>query len=620
MANKFLGLDSINVLTSYIDQAVSKKTKSGLVLTLQAYKYVPFGETPEIPNGGNYDFNYGQISWPAEGWNSLKGVLDDIVSDGGTIENALSNGRIYVSSAVITGTGIPKWSTPIQISGQNGVSIQFEYSYDKNSEQGTRTKTPQGVNAENRVEYVWTREGDGEWSTPTIWAMYSQDASNVLWKYCVTKDLVVPNKPSVGDSNWSDDLINRNLSGEYPYMWMSSQIVPSGQDAHDGAWSTPILFGHWGMDGDDGQVPNYSVTFYRATDSIDNVPQFTIAEHDLFEDVVYNNCGPENDESQKWYQVPTYSDNTICWHIVVNVDGSTDMVTGWSEILRYSPLDGDQLTTAVTRYKYYWSENQNPPTVELEEYKDVPEYKDDEQNGSLWMITGMFKINTSNGEEIQVGNWTTPVKITGPRGPISYDYRIETRYNIGTSTKPKRLPTEDEWKVTPPATTADYPYVWAINYFVTYKMKYDDTPNADGEYPIVEDKILTAVPVDENGYFRISGLDGEDGNRRNTIDYVTTAKEVKVSSFSQTNMYISNSDVDTSYTIELDQLSFINGYTAKFCNIGTGYMIINTSENIPFSGSCHHATTVHLDPQESIELVCYNNGNQKELLIIGKQL
>jgi hypothetical protein len=152
-------------------------------------------------------------------------------------------------------------------------------------------------------------------------------------------------------------------------------------------------------------------------------------------------------------------------------------------------------------------------------------------------------------------------------------------------------------------------------------MRYDtDKPNADGSFPVVEADNGTIVDHNNDGYFRVSGLDGEDGNKKNSIDYTTDGKTVRVTSFSQTNLFISNSEADTTYTIALDQLSFIDGYTGKFCNIGKGNMAINSSTSMPFVASCTSVTSVVLAPQESIELVCHNNGKDKELILIGKDI
>jgi hypothetical protein len=152
-------------------------------------------------------------------------------------------------------------------------------------------------------------------------------------------------------------------------------------------------------------------------------------------------------------------------------------------------------------------------------------------------------------------------------------------------------------------------------------MKYDTSnPNADGSFPIVVDGNGTIVDFNANGYFRVSGLDGEDGNRKNTIDYATAAATVRVTSFSTKNLFVSNSEEDTTYTIALDQLSFIDGYTGKFCNVGKGNMIINTPNSMQFVGSCTTTTSITLLPQESIEIVCYNNGNEKQLIVLGKDI
>jgi hypothetical protein len=41
---------------------------------------------------------------------------------------------------------------------------------------------------------------------------------------------------------------------------------------------------------------------------------------------------------------------------------------------------------------------------------------------------------------------------------------------------------------------------------------------------------------------------------------------------------------------------------------------------MPFVGSDTTATTLELYSQESVEIVCYNNGKNKQLLVIGKAL
>ena len=874
MANKFLGLDSINVLTSYIDQAVAKRTENSLMLTIQAFKYFKFGEDVETPKGGAFNFNLGQIEWPDGGWGSLTSVIKSFAENGITIEDALSEGAIYVSSAIVTGKTEVVWSTPMRISGQNGVGVKFAYAYDANAEESNRTKHPQGVNVNNRVEYVWTKEDEGEWVGPTIWAMYSQDASDVMWRYCVTKDNVTPAKPSVGNTNWVSNLATQSLSEEYPYMWMSSQIVRAGESATDINWTEPILFGHYGQsgkDGRDGNAPNYNITLYKYSNGyqrpvhptmgeIDpetgkyefvnledfrknnpdwlDVPSLEMVEEpeinvenvievgsieELNENLVdgkilkltqdltdilpivitegnitidlnghnitaktftesggnviddnsnsdsyvfwvkgghltikgngkaiaapadysmavwsnggdvtikdgyYENGGEsctliygsarkdENGErigstitiyggefkaTLKGEQAGTgdkrtalntkNSDEDICkivvyggyfhefdpsnnnaivgsekksflgdgvvatqningvfevvdklnvdiwWQCTVLIDGINNEVIKLGNVERYTAIDGTAKPGQYTMNLYAWSSNQEQPEMSdvlingwrPANYNYLPDKPFDENgviypeyttdDASLWMITANILGLDSNGVPIVNGAWSEPVKLTGPRGPISYDYRLETRYTIGTSAKPRKKPTEEEWTVTPPNTTDTYPYVWAVNYLVCYKMKYGE-PDKNGETPIVEADRGTIIDRNGDGYFRVSGLNGEDGNKKNSIDVCNDGTAVEVKSFATRNLYISNYDGNSDYTINLDSLSFIDGYTGKFCNIGTGIMTIS-SPKMSLVGSCTQTNSIALQPQESVELVCYNNGNEKQLLVIGKSL
>ena len=872
MSNKFLGLDSINVLTSYIDQAVSKKTENSLVLTVQAYKYYEFNTEIEFPVGGGFDFNHGAVIWPDGGWNSLDNILKGITD----LEAALSEGAIYVSSAVVTGKDSISWSRPIRVSGQNGVSVKFKYAYDVNAT--TWTDTPSGVNSTNRVEYVWTKQAEQDWTGPTIWAMYSQDASDVLWRWCVTTAVdedgnpVPPAKPGAGNVVWANNLSTLNLSKDTPYMWMSSQIVPAGQPMNNNGWTEPVLFGHWGQDGADGEngqdgvTPPYTTTIYgfvpNSEKPLEDIPTLptpndgeTIDEYvdrlqywntlpvvknndlviedgaldrflaaiaeggdvtlesDLITDapiviekdvnlnlngkrivvnawieddgssnsyafwvrngkltidgngciyarpsdysmavwvnggdvvinggtyknggesctliylsgkgtaeindglfiatligpqagtgdkrtalniknsnvntcsfsvkggkfldfdpsdnlaegpgtnflaegyssvkdgdyyvVVSNEPAPVSDEPTEPVVPETpvdYIDNEdqlIWWHCIVCVN-SDDTIEQFGPIRRYTTVDGNAIPGEYTQFLFKWS-----PTQTLEWNKndfngnnpvgwyDKPDYDTEIQknlDASLWMIVGrkfVHKVDGNvvydNGVPVYNSSWTTPVKISGPRGPISYDYRIETRYNIGTADRPKALPTEEEWKSTPPAITNKYPYIWAVNYLLCYKMKYDyANPNGDGTYPIIEDGDGIIVDT-RSSYFRLTGLDGEDGNRKNSLKYSNTSESVRVTSFSAENLYIANGEDGTEvvYTIALDQLTFIDGYTGKFANVGNGKVIIKSPSSMPLTASGKTAQEIELLPQESVELVCYNNGDIKQLIVMGKPL
>ena len=636
MANKFLGLDSINVLKDYIDKQILFNEESTRLITIHAYKYAEDGEVPETPVGGSFDPTGAGVTYPM-GWGPLKTVLNNI-GNNAAIELALSKGSVWMSigvaegSTVMTGT----WSTPMKISGQNGVSVRFAYSYDPNAVEADRTLNPSGVNADNRIEYVWTKFGDDNWSGPTIWAVYAKDASDVLYRYTTTAEAVMPNAPIDDiDANWTNTAA-ASITPEKPFMWMSWKRVPAESNSNDIPWNEPILFGHYGMDGKDGvdgldgNIPDYSVTLYAMSDSVETAPTFTCESGNLLSDVREAN-------KDIWFDLPMHDDaveSTIWWYVVLNINGGTrenpeikDTVKNFSTVRRYSAIDGNVATSVFTKYLFYWSVNQTiPENLSDDAWVEVPEYKADEQDGSLWMKMGVAKLDTTTGEVVMVNTekpWSDPVKITGPRGPIAYDYRTESLFGAGTETN---APTT--WKqMSEIKTTDNTPYVWEKRYLSLYKMKYSDTANADGTYDVVEDKFLKQIG--EPTVFRLSGLngivgadgkDGANGNRLNTIDYATSDKNLSLSNFDEINYFIANSVSDVHYTLNGNKFGdFVSGYTGKFTNIGTGKMII-TAIDANIVGSNKQIQEIIVEPQESIELISYNNNNVCEFILIGKPI
>lgn len=676
MANKFLGLDSINVLKQYIDERIIELNKRSRLMTIQAYTYCETGTIPETPADGigGFDINGLTIVYP-NGWYSLKTLLSRFDS----LEDALANGSIWMSAGVYEGsdnklgpdikieyvtpgeddsetivklTDKITWSLPVKINGQNGVSTRMKYTYSDeiltDDEIKELSDYPQGVSAVNRVEYIWSQSGEDAWQGPKVWATYAENADNVLWRYKVTQELETPSKPAAGDSTWSKNLINHDLSKEYPYMWMSFQIVPAGQKETNEGWSEPILFGHWGMDGD---VPDYTKTLYRKGGSnpeisdVEGIIQPNKPE--FVEDATIDNYLIDG-----WKELPTdrnedlelegddiTEDHSIWWQCTFKVNGKTNKVVDAESIgavKRYNAIDGNSKPGQFTMNLYAWSENQLQP-----EMADIPEgdwkpsnydYLPDRPleltapEASLWMITANVQGLDENGTPIVNGSWSEPVKLTGPRGPIAYDYRIETRYNIGTSDKPRATPKDEEWFKTAPNITSQYPYIWANNHLVCYKMKYGTTLDpSTGEYDVIpadDGKVIKTYD-----YYRLSGINGEDGNRKNSIVYSddTETNAISVTSFSSTNLYISNSTKLQTYNIALDQLSFINGYTGKFANIGNENIKLTLDSKFKFAGSGKTASELIISPQESVELVCYNKINNDKttemlLLVIGKEL
>lgn len=854
MANKFLGINSINVIKDYVDQKVAQNSGnlSSSFITLHAYKYVKDNgdnSRPATPVGGSFEYIASNVTYPT-GWSSLYTVLNELSGaveslDYENIDKALSEGSIWLSVGVIEGENSAtdiNWSIPMKISGQNGVSVRFAYSYDPNATEEQRTKYPSGVSIDNRTEYVWTKYADEAWQGPTIWATYSVDATIVIWRYCLSKGIGEDNLP-IDATPWVLDIPSMSMNSEYPYMWMSYKIIPAKEtiiteeqsninNSENSGWSTPVVFGHYAKDGENGTLPDYNINIYRLGEGLytpekpvweenisvedfrannpdwvdlpvkiekepeidenaiyvnsvedllntinsgeaktialnDNINlekaivitsdvtielngktitcgTFTELDGEMLEggksdsyvfwvknggnltinditgkgkviaqeanysiavwvnggeatinggnyynagdncDLIYvsksgkvtinggyfeaaemitpgvgtgykrsalniknadidnceivvnggsflefnpanldkevggitsfvsPNCISTNSDGNNFVVVvdPTTVDPDLWWQCVLKIEGKTGIVLSTGDVHRYNAIDGEALPGQFTKYEFCWSNDQNLP--KNPEWTDQPKYVESDQEGSLWMR--MTDVKMINGKLQILKNWSTPIKLTGPRGPIAYDYRLEIRYNIGTETKPRVLPTEEEWSKNVPEVTSKHPYIWAVNYLVLYNMKYDENG-----------KIITAdngTLVETYSYFRLSGINGEDGNRKNSLKYFTSSEEIDVTSFSENNLYISNSPEKESvvYNIKLDQLSFINGYTGIFTNIGKGNVTINSGDDFTLVASCTKAKSIELLPQEQIELVCYNNGNSKELLVIGKAL
>ena len=632
--NKFLGINSINVLKQYIDEQILLNENSTRLITLQVYKYIGNNEPIDMPVGGSFDPVGGQIIYPTVNWNSLKAVVNGLGQNAETgeidyeeVANKLKMGSIYMSAGITEqGTSFKdSWSNPIKISGENGINVQFEYSH--NSSGVGRNKYPKGVDSINNKEYVWIKYGDEDWQGPFLWACYAQNGTDMLYRYCVTATTDVPNAPASDiDPNWTNSAA-ASVTQDKPYMWMSYKKVPAGMTSSEEQWSEPILFGHYGMDGKDGldgNIPAYSVTLYTKTDIIDGEivkPEFICNEGDNIDSV--------KELNSSWNELPmTGNENSVWWYVVINVNGGGDKekepytVNSVSEVMRFSAIDGNVQTSTYTKYLFYWSTNQTlPEDLTDDAWVENPEYKADEQDGSLWMKFGVAKIDTITGEEVMLNNdkpYSDPVKITGPRGPIAYDYRTESLFGAGTADK---APTT--WKRISEVKTNDAtPYIWEKRYLAIYKMKYADEANADGTYDVVEDKFLKEIG--DPDVFRLSGLnglvgkDGANGNRLNSIDYTTVDKNLGISNFDDINYFISNSSSDTHYVLNGNKFGdFVSGYTGKFVNIGTGNMII-TAVDAHIVGSNTAVTEIIVKPQESIDLIGYNNNRACEFILIGK--
>ena len=191
---------------------------------------------PERPVGGSYDFIDGVFVCP-EGWSRNDG------DDGSLTPPIWQSTRTFASTEASTDN---RWSTPVQITGENGApgadgtSTEFIYCLSLNkpnifgpngermesdpdvngfvpNESWGFTASPQGVDEDNKCEWCCIRTKNketgkwGEWTEPTIWSKYGengQDGDGVQYIYLKNNGKVPVNPTPFGydafDSNDPD--------------------------------------------------------------------------------------------------------------------------------------------------------------------------------------------------------------------------------------------------------------------------------------------------------------------------------------------------------------------------------------------------------------------------------
>lgn len=640
---KFLGLDSIDVLMQYINTKMSEQVDSK-VCTIQVFKYVPNDELPGAPsNNIYYDFGHKALSFPVnnEGWGTLNTVSANLTDD------SLKNGSIYTSVRLqIDQLGADysaetNWSRPVKISGVNGVGAEFVFSYTIDGEYSSNALELLDEDGKREIYYKYRASSDSEWSDPMIWAVYTINGTNgtngrqVLYRYCATSrdengEMIIPVAPiSSNDPNWTNTILNITLSDDTPYLWLSTAVVVAGESIEESeangvfaGWSDPILFSKLGVD---GNVPDYNVTLYARGAEEDGLIQPDAPEFVEDQTVDYYT------ESGVWSDLPT-DEEGYWWQCTFKVNGINDKVISIGSIKRYNGVDGVAQPGEWTEMCFKWSETQQRPELEIIEGATYPAGWESQYpapqptvGANLWMTVGKFKGMNGDGTPKLVNPWSEPVCISGPICPVSLDSRFEIRYTNGNASavNPQGTWVDDPANV---KTTNAYPYIWGKQYLAYYKVNYEYSTDEEGNFDIVE-TVANVVPdgvTQEYSPYRISGLNGNNGNTKNNIDYKTDSNAVTINNFIDSNMYIYNGTAPITYEIDYNQIDFESGYTCKFANVGTSNITINAKDPYCFIGSgktyADKIKTLTIAAQKSIELVCYKTNSEKSFIVIGKEI
>lgn len=488
---------------------------------------IPAGEAGTVPNWKTFVFKQsatqpdpptGEDIIPA-GWSDVPTVV----------------GIWWMSVGEVRGaTGkVTSWSTPIKCTGEDGVAgkyYNFKYAVNtspSNAPAINRNADDPGsewsdiVPAMNKGQYLWMTIGmfnngklEGQWSAPIrINAEDGQSGVGVRMMYQKTIDYV--NAPPFDEDNinpgsaWSTTI----PSGSGAVWGIFAQINIDGTLASN--WAGPVLMsgkpGADGTDGTDGTVPNWKTYIYAKSTTIPTKP----TSQELI--------------PAGWKDSPDSNDGQW-WQCIGTVDGSSNKVVSWSDVIPVNGRDGDAQDGKHTEFRFASSpsatehpsitrSNRNPGAAWTVEFPTLTT-----ESPYMWMTKAT--ILPSNAIE---GYWEDPVCITGEAGkkgdtgPAGKDgvngsngidgvpgISIEARYSLGSDTAPSaafdstiaKQRNPDGWSLTVPVPTQEKLYIWCIQTRISYNNNSDELGHLELDW---------STPFKLTG---TNGLPGSDGHNQ----------------------------------------------------------------------------------------------------------
>ena len=488
---------------------------------------IPAGEAGTVPNWKTFVFKQsatqpdpptGEDIIPA-GWSDVPTVV----------------GIWWMSVGEVRGaTGkVTSWSTPIKCTGEDGVAgkyYNFKYAVNTSPSYApaiNRNADDPGsewsdiVPAMNKGQYLWMTIGmfndgklEGQWSAPIrINAEDGQSGVGVRMMYQKTIDYV--NAPPFDEDNinpgsaWSTTI----PSGSGAVWGIFAQINIDGTLASN--WTGPVLMsgksGADGTDGTDGTVPNWKTYIYAKSTTIPTKP----TSQELIPAGWKDN--PDSNDGQWWQCIGT-------------VDGPSNKVVSWSDVIPVNGRDGDAQDGKHTEFRFASSPSATEhPTIA----------RSDRNPGAAWTVEfptlttsspymWMTKATILPSNAIE-GYWEDPVCITGEAGkkgdtgPAGKDgvngsngidgvpgISIEARYSLGSDTAPSaafdstiaKQRNPDGWSLTVPVPTQEKLYIWCIQTRISYNNNSDELGHLELDW---------STPFKLTG---TNGLPGSDGHNQ----------------------------------------------------------------------------------------------------------
>ena len=488
---------------------------------------IPAGEAGTVPNWKTFVFKQsatqpdpptGEDIIPA-GWSDVPTVV----------------GIWWMSVGEVRGaTGkVTSWSTPIKCTGEDGVAgkyYNFKYAVNTSPSDApaiNRNADDPGsewsdiVPAMDKGQYLWMTIGmfndgklEGQWSAPIrINAEDGQSGVGVRMMYQKTIDYV--NAPPFDEDNinpgsaWSTTI----PSGSGAVWGIFAQINIDGTLASN--WAGPVLMsgkpGADGTDGTDGTVPNWKTYIYAKSTIIPTKPTSQELIPSGWKD------SPDSNDGQWWQCIGT-------------VDGSSNKVVSWSDVIPVNGRDGDAQDGKHTEFRFASSPSAT-------EHPSIT--RSDRNPGAAWTVKfptlttsspymWMTKATILPSNAIE-GYWEDPVCITGEAGkkgdtgPAGKDgvngsngidgvpgISIEARYSLGSDTAPSaafdstiaKQRNPDGWSLTVPVPTQEKLYIWCIQTRISYNNNSDELGHLELDW---------STPFKLTG---TNGLPGSDGHNQ----------------------------------------------------------------------------------------------------------
>lgn len=374
------------------------------------------------------------------------------------------------------------------------------------------TDNPTGVDSEYMWEWVCTRKyvGNtstwGSWSKPALWAKYGETGNTgnrIKSMYTITENssevpIVVKDNINPG-SIWS--LFNEDVhtpKGKEALWQIQAEVDYANKLVEE--WQGPWLMN--GTDGVDGIPTNYKTYVYKKSDVKPDAPT----------------GNDPNNPGDGWQDYPDSEGQW--WQCIGNVNGTTELVMTWGSVV---PLNGkDGVAQDGRYYEYRFAKNTSTSAPSLDKSSREPAgwtVEFPSINPSAGEIMWMTKAFISSENEL-IGEWDTPVRISGEQGPIGNTgpagepgaagpqgvsgipgVSFEMRFCLGTDVAPNGFTPGSQrepvgWSLDTPKVTEQYPYIWFIQARIERSSNSDDTGSIVGEWS--EPAILNGKPG-ENG-------------------------------------------------------------------------------------------------------------------------